>query len=241
MNIRFHKKNDKGQTLVEFAIILPIFLMFLFGIIQYGIIFSGQLIVSSAARDGARMAAVGKSDTDIKQAIVEKTALMPFLNIDSNTISVSPERLSRREGVDVIVQVPASIDIVMPMVGFLSGDEHSFSSTASMRYELTVPYQTETASEVYIDVFNLSKQGNRIKAVVGISDNYGNPIDGATVVIEISKDGETRTLEGDTESDGTYIGEEANFGSGYYTAEIISINAGSLTWNEISPEPGLVW
>jgi Flp pilus assembly protein TadG len=46
--------------MTEFALILPILALFLFGVIQFGIVFNNYLTVTDAARAGARKAAVGR-------------------------------------------------------------------------------------------------------------------------------------------------------------------------------------
>ena len=45
---------DTGSTMVEFAIVLPVFLIILFGILQWGFIFSSRLILRNAVAVGAR-------------------------------------------------------------------------------------------------------------------------------------------------------------------------------------------
>lgn len=53
-----HRGDERGATLVEFAIALPLLLTLLFGIIEYGLVFAQQVEVRHAAREGARLAAV---------------------------------------------------------------------------------------------------------------------------------------------------------------------------------------
>ena len=47
----------RGQTLVEFALILPVMLLVLFGIIQFGLIFWAQITLTQVGRDTGRWAA----------------------------------------------------------------------------------------------------------------------------------------------------------------------------------------
>lgn len=63
MNIR-NLKNETGQTMTEFAIVLPILVVLLFGIIQFGILFNNYITLTDAARAGAREAAVSRNDAD---------------------------------------------------------------------------------------------------------------------------------------------------------------------------------
>ena len=56
--------NEKGQTMTEFAIVLPIFVVLLFGIIQFGIIFNNYVSLTDAARAAARKGAVSRNSGD---------------------------------------------------------------------------------------------------------------------------------------------------------------------------------
>ena len=47
--------------MVEFAIVLPILLVLVFGIIQFGIVFNHYLTLTDAVRAGARQAAVSRT------------------------------------------------------------------------------------------------------------------------------------------------------------------------------------
>jgi Flp pilus assembly protein TadG len=52
--------DERGQTLVEFAALLPVLCLLLFGIIQFGVTFHDYLTVTDASRVGARKAAVSR-------------------------------------------------------------------------------------------------------------------------------------------------------------------------------------
>jgi Flp pilus assembly protein TadG len=47
----------RGQTLVEFALILPILMIVLFGIVQFGLVFWAQITLTQVGRDAGRWAA----------------------------------------------------------------------------------------------------------------------------------------------------------------------------------------
>ena len=52
--------SQKGQSLTEFAIALPILILLLFSVIQFGIIFNNYVTLTDATRAGARKAAVSR-------------------------------------------------------------------------------------------------------------------------------------------------------------------------------------
>lgn len=68
MNIKYSNK-ESGQTLVEFALVLPLLLLVIFGTIEFGRLMHAHIMVNSAAREGVRKAAVTGNVTDIETAI----------------------------------------------------------------------------------------------------------------------------------------------------------------------------
>ena len=52
-------RDDTGASAVEFALIVPVLLLVVFGIINFGIVFSQQLTINNGVREGARRAVVG--------------------------------------------------------------------------------------------------------------------------------------------------------------------------------------
>jgi Flp pilus assembly protein TadG len=58
---RLRVGTDGGQTFVEFAIVLPILVLLIFGITQFGLAFRNYLAITDAARVGARAAAVKRT------------------------------------------------------------------------------------------------------------------------------------------------------------------------------------
>jgi Flp pilus assembly protein TadG len=60
MGRRLALRDDRGQTMVEFALVVPILCVVLFGVIQFGILFKNYVTLTDAARVGARKAAVSR-------------------------------------------------------------------------------------------------------------------------------------------------------------------------------------
>jgi len=64
MHLRKRIENERGQTMTEFAFVLPILLVLLFGIIQFGIIFNNYVALTDAARAASRKGAVSRNSSD---------------------------------------------------------------------------------------------------------------------------------------------------------------------------------
>ena len=78
---------EHGASAVEFALILPILVLLLLGIMQFGFIFATQQGLEAAAREGGRLAAIGRDVTSGNvEAAVQGTSV-PFVN-DSTAIVV---------------------------------------------------------------------------------------------------------------------------------------------------------
>jgi Flp pilus assembly protein TadG len=60
-------KREEGAAAVEFALVLPILLVLVFGIIEFGMILYFQGVVASASREGARHGIVVSKPTDVKE------------------------------------------------------------------------------------------------------------------------------------------------------------------------------
>jgi Flp pilus assembly protein TadG len=61
---RIRWSEERGQSMTEFAIVLPILVVLLFGIVQFGILFNNYVTLTDAARAGARAAAVSRQSAD---------------------------------------------------------------------------------------------------------------------------------------------------------------------------------
>lgn len=59
------RDRERGASLVEFALVVPLLTLFLFGIVQFGIAYDKQQSINSAAREGARLG--GLDSTTMKE------------------------------------------------------------------------------------------------------------------------------------------------------------------------------
>jgi Flp pilus assembly protein TadG len=62
-------KKRRGTALVEFALTLPLLLSLLIGIVDVAFLYNHQLMLTNAAREGARVGALGRDATQIQSAI----------------------------------------------------------------------------------------------------------------------------------------------------------------------------
>ncbi len=56
--------DDRGAAAVEFALVLPLLLLVVFGLVDFGRAYNMQIMLTQAAREGVRVAALGGSAGD---------------------------------------------------------------------------------------------------------------------------------------------------------------------------------
>lgn len=106
------KKGQKGQATVEFALLLPIFLLLLLGIIEMGLIFKDYIAVSHGAKEGARRAALGNTDAEICQVVLDSlTISQPELV----QVVIDPTEGSRERGSQATVTVTYPHHLIVPV------------------------------------------------------------------------------------------------------------------------------
>jgi Flp pilus assembly protein TadG len=72
----FRRDREKGASAVEFAIVLPLFLLLVFGTMEVGWLFAQQVEVRNAAREGARLAVVDSdSAVNMRSEVCDRAPL----------------------------------------------------------------------------------------------------------------------------------------------------------------------
>jgi Flp pilus assembly protein TadG len=133
--LRLRRKASRGQTLVEFALIIPLFVLLLFGIVDFGRAVLASNSISNAAREGARTAIVNQRVSDIQGRIIDQATGVALAasdiriayrdssnpndvtNVCRNTAGVPAPRV----GCVAVVTVRAIYQAATPVIGGLVG------------------------------------------------------------------------------------------------------------------------
>lgn len=123
-------RNQKGQALIETALVLPVFLAMVLGIFGFGRLFNAQLVITNACREGARVGALGRSDLKIKESI-EKYLSAASLKDPATQVVIA--RTTGLDGTDLEVNVtyPFRSSVTLPGLP----DPIYLKSSAVMRVE----------------------------------------------------------------------------------------------------------
>lgn len=134
------RRSERGAAAVEFALVMPILFMLIFGIIDFGYAINRSSMINNAARDAARegslngtkadiIAAANGSLTGIAGATVKVTCTKPAggacgTNYDADAAS----------GGTTIVTVEYTHEMITP-ISIIFGDSINLDRTAKMRIE----------------------------------------------------------------------------------------------------------
>jgi len=127
-------KSEKGQSMVELALILPIIILILFGILEFGRIFYSYIVITNAAREGARVGAVGSPDSVIIERIRE-AAPLPHAESNLSITKLEPHVDSRTPGIPLTVEVSYDVYLVTPILEDILPNPITLKSRATMRLE----------------------------------------------------------------------------------------------------------
>jgi Flp pilus assembly protein TadG len=147
---------DRGSELIEFTLVTPLLLLVLFGIVDFGLLFRRYEVLTNAAREGARVAAIpGYTNAQIQQRVTDYLnasglsvpATFPgtvAVTTDSVSVGGTPECFMTVKGVTFnytnnFLAFGRIITLIGGGTGFAS---KTLTLTAKMRYEgaaLTCP------------------------------------------------------------------------------------------------------
>ena len=147
------RNGEKGQSLAEFVMILPIFLILVFAIMDFGMGFHAWLTVTNSAREGARLGSVrappnGACDNNPSTPATNVTCRVKETADSLNQaklgviVTCSSGTCPGTPGTSIVVDVDYAYDLITPLdnlLGLLSGGAVGptlhFKSTADMRLE----------------------------------------------------------------------------------------------------------
>ena len=101
-------RSESGASAVEFALLLPVLMMILFGIIEFGLALYQQAVLTNASREGARLGIV--------QAMPAITTGQINATIDNylTAASINPSKVSRAIVTGGVTGTPVRVTLTLP-------------------------------------------------------------------------------------------------------------------------------
>ncbi|MCA1030987.1 pilus assembly protein [Bacillus timonensis] len=125
-------KDEKGQSMVEMALLLPVLLLLLVGIIDFGRVLYAYTHLQLATQETVRLGGLGKGDSEITQFAKDYVHLG---NPDSLQVDISPTELNRNSGEYMTVQLDYPIELITPFMSTLFPSPLMISTESTIRVE----------------------------------------------------------------------------------------------------------
>lgn len=126
------RRRTGGTAAIEFGLVLPVLLIVLVGIIDYGQIHFTRLTMTNAAREGARVGVTLPADQAQAAAIAAADAYLDRAGVEATVAATTPTDS------DPTVTVTITIDPFSPLIGLVPTPDR-LAVSASMRWELASP------------------------------------------------------------------------------------------------------
>jgi Flp pilus assembly protein TadG len=127
-------RSELGQSMVETAIVLPVVLLLLVAIVDAGRVFHSWLIVTNAAREGARSASAQQPWTTVEPRIEAASGTWLCDGIDLTCTSPG-NNIQGVSGSSVTIQVSRDVTLLTPIMSALWGGTVTLTGDATMQLE----------------------------------------------------------------------------------------------------------
>lgn len=129
--------NEKGQSLVEMAVALPVLLLILCGIVDFGWIMGNQIIAENGCREGARLGAVVGTKSDYEISIINRViAVTPGYSHSGMAVNATLSNPSKPDEGDVTVTVQYTFPLLTPLAQTILGKQsYTAASIVIMKVE----------------------------------------------------------------------------------------------------------
>lgn len=128
---------DRGAAAVEFALLLPVLLLLIFGVIDFGRALNAQITLTQAAREGARLDALGKpSATVVSGTQTAATGLSPV------TVTVTACPANAGAAVNAVVNAKYTFSFVTPVASVARMFGSSLGATITLTATGVMPCET---------------------------------------------------------------------------------------------------
>lgn len=130
------RRNRKGAAAVEFALVVPFFIVLLFGIVEFGRAMMVQQTLTNAAREAARVAVIPGTTTSEAKAAAISALSVTGIPCNENHITITPDPSQAFDNAQITVQVSIPFSDVSWIAGtYISANLSSTTSMRSERYE----------------------------------------------------------------------------------------------------------
>lgn len=126
------QKSESGQAMAEFALIIPIFIIILFAVIDFGYLLSTNIAVTNAAREGAREGITCASESSFSSQ-VESKVRNSAPDLKPSNLTVSATKTGSPGNQDVVVTLEYVIEPLTPVGMLFWGSGYCVKGSCTMK------------------------------------------------------------------------------------------------------------
>jgi Flp pilus assembly protein TadG len=106
-------KEEKGQSMTEFALLLPLLLLLICGIVDMGRLLFAYQSLHMTVQEAVRLGGLGKSDAEIVTYAKGHVQVANATNLD---VTIVPAQTARKPGQDITVTLSYKLPFITPLV-----------------------------------------------------------------------------------------------------------------------------
>jgi Flp pilus assembly protein TadG len=148
-DMKLRRGNEKGQALVELALVLPLFLLLLLGIVQMGSVFRDYIALTDATRVGARQGSVSRS---LQPPASREPAIVA--RVQKAAVNLDPAKMT----IAVELRDPVSGGVLTP-----NSADSSWVASGDVTVRTTYPFKISLFGQVFFTGKLQSRTTERIE------------------------------------------------------------------------------
>lgn len=181
MKTKRKNKKESGQAMLEFVLVLPVFLLILFMIMDFGWLFYNSISVENSARNAARIACVEYQDCaydasaniPLKDEIYQMSDVSPYFNadgIDPDDIPYTEQEIDILRSVDATL--PSSVTDVSVMISYSYDDTQDAGLDYNVNDRSTGDVAVKVKGTIKVLTPILGNADNHMKRKIGSQATY---------------------------------------------------------------------
>ncbi|MFC5469336.1 TadE/TadG family type IV pilus assembly protein [Cohnella suwonensis] len=106
-------KEQKGQSLVEFALLLPLLLLLICGVVDIGRLMFAYASLNMTTQEAVRLGGLGKGDAEIADYAKNHLRVGDASDLE---VTITPGQATRKNGDDITVKLTYSLPLITPLM-----------------------------------------------------------------------------------------------------------------------------
>ena len=125
-------RKENGQAMLETALVIPILLMILCGIVDFGRILNASIHLNIVTQEAVRKAGLGDKDNVIVQFVNDN---IDINNKNTITVNITPNDLQRKSGDYATLKITYEVKYITPLINIILPAPFIVKAQSTIRVE----------------------------------------------------------------------------------------------------------